>query len=186
MDYRLYVIDRLRRLSMLDDTSISAEERFRSRNFSQSGTDRPSHARFSIAFGSIENLPCPSLNQVRYVEHFPISVSPLLTLQTQWPLQVHRYQMRFDWFQAEEASEKKPLDKMASFHRYSSRELSCSYSDWKSVLDFSVQSLEISSGELIPFRDFLFEGMRCRLVQQRVKSFFAFRRRCLSSPIDLD
>ena len=79
MDYRLYVIDRLRRLSMLDDTSISAEERFRSRNFSQSAAHRQSAARFSIAFGSIENLPCPSVNQqVRRVEHVSATAQPFL------------------------------------------------------------------------------------------------------------
>jgi hypothetical protein len=57
VDYRLYVVDSLDKLNVLDDITITAEERFRARHFSKSNEHPKDYSQFQITFGTIQNVP---------------------------------------------------------------------------------------------------------------------------------
>ena len=50
-------MDSLEKLNVLDDITITAEERFRARHFSKSNEHPKDFAKFKISFGTIHNVP---------------------------------------------------------------------------------------------------------------------------------
>ncbi|CAF1118107.1 unnamed protein product [Adineta steineri] len=148
IDYRLYVIDSLEKLLVLDDITITAEERFRARHFSNSDQHPKDYAKFTITFGTVSNIPNPPINQ------------------NEWPLQIHRYKLRLDWFDGEKQDIDIPFDKFADFNRFNQIQIESSHSDYKPNIDFSPNHLDYSINTLIPFRDFLFHGTTCRFIHE--------------------
>ena len=78
--------------------------------------------------------------------------------------------MRLTWFDGENKDYDIPFDKMANFNRFNSTTIESSYSDYKTPMDFSPNSLDLSINQLIPFRDFLFHGTNCQFIHQLVLS----------------
>jgi hypothetical protein len=70
IDYRLYVVDSLDKLNVLDDITITAEERFRARNFSKSTEHPKDYSQIRISFGTIENIPMPISSDVCFNKDF--------------------------------------------------------------------------------------------------------------------
>ncbi|CAF4361514.1 unnamed protein product [Rotaria sp. Silwood2] len=150
IDYRIYVVNSLEKLTTLDDITITAEERFRSRTYSINDRKDKNYALFQITFSTIENVPIPPINQ------------------NEWPLQIHRYKMSLDWF--EEDDKKKdieiPFDKMANFKRFLKSQLESSPAEHNTNIDLSPNTLNLTINSIIPFRDFLFHGTACRFIHQ--------------------
>ena len=89
--------------------------------------------------------------------------------------------MRLDWFDGEKEEIDVPFDKISNFHRFNSSEMKSSLAEYKTNLEFSPNSLNMSIERLIPFRDFLFHGTKCRLIHQividRIKEIRLFKKR---------
>jgi hypothetical protein len=49
---------------ILDDITITAEERFRARHFHQSDQHPKDYAQFTVKFGTVSNVPMPIPNEV--------------------------------------------------------------------------------------------------------------------------
>ncbi|CAF0926198.1 unnamed protein product [Rotaria sordida] len=142
VDYRIYVVNSLEKLIILDDIRITAEERFRSRTYSIIDRKDKDYALFQITFSSIENVPTPPINQ------------------NEWPLQIHRYKMRLDWFEEEEDIKEIdiPFDKMSNFKRFKKSQFESSSAEHKPNIDLSPNTFNLTINNVIPFRDFLFHG----------------------------
>ncbi|CAF1342525.1 unnamed protein product [Rotaria magnacalcarata] len=148
VDYRIYVIDSLEKLLVLDDIRITAEERIRSRNYSRIARKDKDYSSFQISFKNIDNVP------------------PAIPNQNEWPLQVHRYKMSLDWFQGEKQDIEINLDSMSNFKRFNKTQIESSFSDYKINIEFLPLSFNLTNDQLIHFRDFLFNGTKCRFIHQ--------------------
>ncbi|CAF3899131.1 unnamed protein product [Rotaria sordida] len=150
VDYRIYVVNCLEKLIILDDIRITAEERFRSRTYSIIDRKDKDYALFQITFSTIENVPTPPINQ------------------NEWPLQIHRYKMRLDWFEEEEDIKEIdiPFDKMSNFKRFKKSQFESSSAEHKPNIDLSPNTFNLTINNVIPFRDFLFHGTKCQFIHQ--------------------
>ncbi|CAF1253611.1 unnamed protein product [Rotaria sp. Silwood1] len=151
VDYRIYVVNSLEKLIILDDIRITAEERFRSRAYSIIDRKDKDYVLFQITFSTIENVPTPPINQ------------------NEWPLQVHRYKMRLDWFEEEEEDIKEidiPFDKMSNFKRFKKSQFESSFAEHKPNIDLLPNTFNLTINNIIPFRDFLFHGTKCQFIHQ--------------------
>ncbi|CAF1077248.1 unnamed protein product [Rotaria sordida] len=133
---------------VLDDIRITAEERFRSRTYSICDRQEKDYALFQISFRTIENLPMPPTNQ------------------NEWPLQIHRYKMRLDWFEEKKQYLDIPFDKISNYKRFNQTHIQSSYADYNTNIQFSPNSLNLTINTIISFRDFLFHGTTCRFIHQ--------------------
>lgn len=62
VDYRVFVIDSLDKLMVLDDVRITTEERFRCRNVCQSKEHPKRTSSITVRLDQVRNLPFPSSN----------------------------------------------------------------------------------------------------------------------------
>ncbi|CAF1137171.1 unnamed protein product [Adineta ricciae] len=151
VDYRLFVIDSLHKLHVLDDIPITTEERFRARTFSNCNSHPKDYSKLTITISNLMNIPQPPINQ------------------DEWPLQVHRFKFRFQWFNDEEEEKKEinvPFDKFADFNRFHSSYLEFQHSDYKPTMEFSPNFFNLTIKSLVQFRDFLFHGTKCEFIHQ--------------------
>ncbi|CAF3961439.1 unnamed protein product, partial [Rotaria sordida] len=123
-------------------------QRFRSRTYSICDRQEKDYALFQISFRTIENLPMPPTNQ------------------NEWPLQIHRYKMRLDWFEEKKQYLDIPFDKISNYKRFNQTHIQSSYADYNTNIQFSPNSLNLTINTIISFRDFLFHGTTCRFIHQ--------------------
>ena len=60
------MIDSLHKLHILDDITITTEERFRARSFSNCNSHPKDYSKFTITISNLINIPQPPVNQVRF------------------------------------------------------------------------------------------------------------------------
>lgn len=86
--------------------------------------------------------------------------------------------MRLDWFEGEIQDIDISFDKLANFKKYNKTHIESSPSDYKPMMDFSPNTLNLSITSLVPFRDFLFNGTTCRFIHEMVmiSLFYRFER----------
>ncbi len=82
--------------------------------------------------------------------------------------------MRLDWFEGEKQDIDIPFDKMNNFNRFYQKQIESSNSDYKPLIDFSPNYLDFSINTLVPFRDFLFHGTKCRFIHQMVNIIYQY------------
>ncbi|CAF0857046.1 unnamed protein product, partial [Didymodactylos carnosus] len=166
--YRAYIIDSFQHLSVFDDVTITAEERFRYRSFAQSITSNIQEASLTIKINNIKNVPMPV--ELQHPE-----------TQSEVPVKTHKYYVKISWFKTDQLSAEDdnnndvdmPFDKFSNYHNFESDVLKTASLDWKNDLDFGPTNSEfkLTISKLIQLRDYFFHGAQCDFVYEMTEYY---------------
>jgi hypothetical protein len=79
--------------------------------------------------------------------------------------------MCINWVELGKQTFEITFGKMASFNRFNKTTIEYSQDNYKPTMDFSSNYLDLEINTIIPFRDFLFYGTRCRFIYQMVNCY---------------
>lgn len=96
-------------------------------------------------------------------------------LKVEWPIEIHRYYLRWNWFQDEkldkttEEEEEIPFDKLSNYRSFQSKMFETNPQEYNSTLNFHPNEFQEKIFHLNSFRDFLFHRIQIELIHQLVR-----------------
>lgn len=76
--------------------------------------------------------------------------------------------MSLDWFEESKENIEINFDLMSNFKRFDKSLIETSLSEYKTTMEFPTIPLNLTNDQLLQFRDFLFNGTKCRFIHQMV------------------
>lgn len=139
---------------------------------------------FVIDDSFISNWQCSSADRQRCEKDFNdfdrSDFHFVVFFQVEWPIEIHRYYLRWNWFQHEEnivktienENEDIPFDKFSNYRSFQSKMFETSPMEFNSTLNFHPNEFQEKIFDLNSFRDFLFHRIQIELIHQLVRFVF--------------